>query len=78
MSDLEDILDEGEANDRVVYEDLDATYHMLEELQQVMIETEGEHDYSEEIDRNNAKSLIADLEAIERVKELLLREMDPR
>jgi len=78
MSDLEDILDEGEANDRVVYEDLDATYHMLEELQQVMIETEGDHDYSEEIDRNNAKSLIADLEAIERVKELLLREMDPR
>ena len=78
MSDLEDILDEGEANDRMVYEDLDATYHMLEELQQVMIETEGDHDYSEEIDRNNAKSLIADLEAIERVKELLLREMDPR
>jgi hypothetical protein len=73
-----EMIDEGEKNDRVVFEDLDAAYHMLEELKETMIEAEGEIDWTEEIDRNNAKQLIKDLEAIERVRDLFLREMDPR
>jgi len=74
-----EMIDDGEENDKAVFEDLDTTYHMLEELKENMIEVHGEDiDWTEEIDRNNAKQLIADLEAIERIRDLFLREMDPR
>jgi hypothetical protein len=73
-----EMLDEGEENDRIVYEDLDAAYHMLDELQQVLIEVAGDHDLSEEIDRGNMASLLEDLNAIRRVRDLFLTEMDPR
>ena len=74
MSDWEDEPQLG----RVDYSDLEATYHMLDELKQVLIEVAGEHDLTEEIDRNNVKRLVKDLEAIERVVSLLMSEMDPR
>jgi hypothetical protein len=73
-----EMLDEGEENDRIVYEDLDAAYHMLDELQRTLIEVAGDHDLEEEIDRNNMKSLLKDLNAIRRVRDLFLTEMDPR
>jgi len=73
-----EMIDEGEENDRVVYEDLDATYHMLDELQRCVIEVNGDFEFEEEIDRNNCQTMLDDLKAIRRVRDLLLTEMDPR
>jgi len=61
-----------------MYDDLEATYHMLDELKHTIIEVAGDFDLAEEIDRTNCKSLIDDIAAIERVRDLLLTEMDPR
>lgn len=64
--------------EREIDDQLEVTYMILEELEEQLAEAcEEQTEWKEEIDRQNLRKLLDDLDAVQRVRMLVMEIVDP-